>query len=115
MGLVSGLWCATKNALAGLLAAARRERAFRQEILVLIVVAPLGLWLGEGGVERALLVGSWLLVMVVELLNTGIEAAVDRIGTEHHDLSGRAKDLGAAAVMLSIGLAIFVWAVVLLG
>ena len=108
-----GLWRATVNALSGLCAACRHERAFREEVAVLVVVAPLGLWLGETGVERALLVGSWLLVMVVELLNSGIEAAIDRVGKERHELSGLAKDLGAAAVFCSIVLAIVVWLLVL--
>ncbi len=79
-------------------AAFRHEAAFRQELLLAILLVPLGLWLGDGGVERALLVGSWILVMIVELLNSAIEATVDRFGPEHHELSGRAKDIGSAAV-----------------
>jgi diacylglycerol kinase (ATP) len=100
--------------LQGLRAAFRHEAAFRQEIMLAVLLLPLGLWLGEGGVERALLAGSWLLVLIVELLNSAIEATVDRFGPEHHDLSGRAKDIGSAAVMLSIGLAIMIWALILL-
>jgi diacylglycerol kinase (ATP) len=92
----------------------RHEAAFRQEVLAAIALIPLGLWLGDSGVERALLVGSWLLVMVVELLNSAIEATVDRFGPEHHKLSGRAKDIGSASVFASISLAAVVWALVLL-
>jgi diacylglycerol kinase (ATP) len=100
--------------LHGLRAAFRHEAAFRQEIMLAVLLLPLGLWLGEGGVERALLAGSWVLVLIVELLNSAIEATVDRFGPEHHDLSGRAKDIGSAAVMLSVGLAIMIWALILL-
>lgn len=100
--------------LQGLRAAWQHEAAFRQEILVAVLLVPLGLWLGTNGVERALLVGSWLLVMVVELLNSAIEAVVDRIGPESHELSGRAKDAGSAAVLGAIVFAVLVWALVLL-
>jgi diacylglycerol kinase (ATP) len=100
--------------LAGFRACYRHEAAFRQEVLVAVVVLPLGLWLGETGVERALLVGSWLLVMIVELLNSAVEATVDRFGPELHKLSGRAKDIGSASVLLSITLAVMVWALILL-
>jgi len=91
------------------LKAAWNERAFKQELAILVVVLPLGWWLGEGPVERVLLIGSWLLVIIVELLNSAIEAAVDRIGAETHELSGRAKDMGSAAVLCAIILAAFVW------
>ena len=87
---------------AGLRAAFVHEAAFRQELLLCIVLVPLGLYLGESGVEKALLAGSPLVVLVVELLNSGIEAAVDRISPEEHELAGRAKDLGSAAVFLSL-------------
>lgn len=79
------------------------------------MLLPLGLWLGQSGVERALLVGSLLLVPLVELLNSGIEAIVDRFGGEIHELSGRAKDIGSAAVFLAIVLAVTVWLLVLAG
>ena len=98
----------------GLAAAFRHEAAFRQELAATLVLVPLALWLGENGVERALLAGSWLLVPVVELLNSGLEAIVDRASPEHHELAGRAKDMGSAAVLLAIGLAGLVWALVLL-
>lgn len=99
--------------MAGFRACFRHEEAFRQEVYALIPLLPLGLWLGETGVERALLVGSLLLVPLVEVLNSAIEALVDRVGSEHHELSGRAKDLGSAAVLLGILLACLVWGLVL--
>jgi diacylglycerol kinase (ATP) len=105
---------ATRYSLEGLAAAARHEAAFRQELLLAIVLVPLGLWLGNDGVERALLAGSVLLVLVVELLNSAVEAAVDRISPEHHPLAKRAKDLGSAAVMLSLAGAAVVWLLVLI-
>lgn len=105
---------ATRYSLEGLAAAARHEAAFRQELLLAVVLLPLGLWLGANGVERALLAGSVLLVLIVELLNSGVEAAVDRISAEHHELSKRAKDFGSAAVMLSLVLTGLVWVLVLL-
>ncbi len=99
--------------VAGLRAAIRKEAAFRQELLLCLLLVPLGLWLGRTGIERALLLGSLLVVLIVELLNSGIEAAVDRIGKEQHKLSGRAKDLGSAAVTLALLLAIVTWTLVL--
>ena len=106
---------ATACTWAGLRAAWRHEAAFRQEALAAAFFLPLGLWLGDSGVERALLTGSVLLVPVVELLNSAVEAVVDRIGPERHELSGRAKDLGSAAVAGAIGLAVLVWVCVLWG
>jgi len=100
---------------AGLCAAWRHEAAFRQEMLLLLVLGPVGLWLGEGGAEKALLFGSLLLVVIVELLNSAVEAVVDRTGAEHHELSGRAKDLGSAAVLVALLLAGSVWCLVLFG
>jgi len=104
---------ATAFSWAGLCAAFRHQPAFRQEVAVLIVVIPAGLWLGRNAVERAVLVSSWLLVMVVELINSAIEAVVDRIGSERHELAGRAKDLGSGAVLCTIAFAITVWVIVL--
>ena len=98
----------------GFRACYRHEAAFRQEALVAAALLPLGLWLGDSGAERSLLVGSWLLVMIVELLNSAIEATVDRFGPEHHKLSGRAKDIGSASVFLAISLAVLVWGLILL-
>ena len=105
---------ATRNSLEGLIAASRYENAFRQELLGAAVLVPLGLWLGANGVERALLAGTVLLVLIVELLNSAVEATVDRISFENHHLAKRAKDVGSAAVMLSITLAIVVWLLVLI-
>jgi diacylglycerol kinase (ATP) len=102
------------NSLKGYHATWQHEEAFRQEVYLVIVAAPLGLWLGQTGIEKALLLGSLLLVLIVELLNTGIEIVVDRISFEHHELSGRAKDVGSAAVLTSLLLAAIVWACVLL-
>jgi diacylglycerol kinase (ATP) len=100
--------------LQGFRACFRHEAAFRQELLAAVLLLPLGLWLGEGGAEKALLVGSWILVVIVELLNSAVEAVVDRFGQERHELSGRAKDMGSAAVFLAIALATLVWALILL-
>jgi diacylglycerol kinase (ATP) len=116
--LIAAIWKhlvnATLYSLAGLRAAFRRELAFRLETCVLVIVVPTGLWLGRSGVERALLIGSWCLVMVIELLNSAIEVLVDRKGTEHNELAGRAKDLGSAAVLAAVGLAVTVWVLVLM-
>ncbi|MFQ5935784.1 MAG: diacylglycerol kinase [Acidiferrobacterales bacterium] len=105
---------ATGYSLRGLRAAITREAAFRQELALFIVLVPLGLWLGRGPVERALLVGVLFLVLIVELLNSAIETLVNRIGTEQHELSGIAKDMGSAAVFLALLLVPIVWALVLL-
>jgi len=106
---LSRMWHALGYSLAGL-RAGWGETAFRQEALASLVMLPLAFWLGQSWVEVALLAGSVLLVMVVELLNTGIETAIDRIGPEWHDLSKRAKDMGSAAVLLSLLLCAGVWA-----
>ncbi len=107
------VWRATIYSMSGLRSAIHEEAAFRQELMLFIVLAPLALWLGRNGVERALLFGSLVLVLIVELLNSAIEAVVDRIGKEHHKLSGRAKDMGSAAVYLSLLLVVVIWALVL--
>jgi diacylglycerol kinase (ATP) len=99
----------------GLLGAWREEAAFRQELAFAVFAVPLGLWLGHNGIERALLVAPVLLVLIVELLNSAIEATVDRIGFERHVLAGLAKDIGSAAVLASFLLLAVVWALVLLG
>ena len=100
--------------LDGFRAAFKHEDAFRQEALLALVAVPLALWLGKTGVERALMIASVLLVLIVELLNSAIEAAVDRISLEHHHLIKRAKDMGSAAVLVSLINAAVVWGVVLL-
>jgi diacylglycerol kinase (ATP) len=92
----------------------KEEEAVRLELLGLAVLLPAGIWLGHTGVERALLCASALLVLVVELLNTGLEVVVDRISTERHELSGLAKDLGSAAVMISLFIAAIVWGCILI-
>jgi len=99
----------TRYSLKGLKAAWRHESAFRQELALCVLLLPLAWWIGQGPVEWVLLVGSCLLVLVVELVNSAIESVVDRIGPEHHELSGRAKDLGSAAVMVSLALAGLTW------
>jgi diacylglycerol kinase (ATP) len=86
-----------------------REPAFRQEALAAFVLVPLALWLGNNWLEQAMLVGAVVAVMVVELLNTAIEAAIDRVGPEWHDLSKKAKDLGSAAVLMSLAFCALVW------
>ena len=88
------------------------EEAFRQEVVLAIVLVPLAIWLGQSNLERLLLVASWMLVMIVEILNTAVEATVDRISDERHRLSGEAKDLGSAAVFLTLMLAALVWGTV---
>lgn len=100
---------------AGLKAAFRHEDAFRQEVLLLVVLVPLALILGDSGLERALLIASLLGVLIVELLNSAVEAAVDRISLEHHELIKRAKDMGSAAVMIALVNVGVVWGLVLLG
>ena len=97
---------------AGFRAAWRDEAAFRQELLLCVVLIPAGFWLGRTAVERSLLIGSCLIVLIVELLNTGIENVVDRFGSEQHRLSGQAKDLGSAAVFTSLVLTLVVWGLI---
>lgn len=100
---------ATGHSLAGLREAYRTENAFRQEAWLALVLCPGAFWLGRGWLEVALLLAGLVLVLVVELLNSSIEAIVDRVGMERHELSGRAKDLGSAAVLLSLVLLAVVW------
>jgi diacylglycerol kinase (ATP) len=109
---LSRVWHAGGYSVAGL-RAGWGETAFRQEALAAIVLVPAAFWLGRSWVEVALLAGSVLMVMVVELLNTGIETAIDRIGPEWHALSKRAKDMGSAAVLLSLLLSAGIWAAAL--
>ena len=100
---------ATGYSIAGLSTAYRGESAFRQEFWLAVVLVPTAFWLGRGWIEVSLLVGSVMLVLIVELLNSGIEAAIDRVSFEIHDLSKRAKDLASAAVLLSVLLCAGVW------
>jgi diacylglycerol kinase (ATP) len=99
---------------AGFKATWQHEEAFRQEVILFVLATPLAIWLGQTAVEKVLLIGSVVLVLLVELLNTAVEAVVDRVGFEHHELSGRAKDIGSAAVMLSLAWAAVTWALILL-
>jgi diacylglycerol kinase (ATP) len=105
---LSRIWHALGYSIEGL-RAGWFEAAFRQEALASLVLLPLAFWLGNNWVEVALLCGSVLFVMIVELLNTGIETAIDRIGPEWNDLSKRAKDMGSAAVLLSLLLCLGIW------
>ena len=99
--------------LQGLRAAWLHESSFRLEVYLLIVLGPLGLWLGANGVERALLVGSCLLVLSVELLNSAVEAVIERYGAEFHELAGRAKDMGSAAVFVVMLNVVLTWGLIL--
>lgn len=99
--------------MAGLRAAFTGEAAFRQEVAVAVVMAPVAVWLGRTAVERSLLISSLLLVLLAELLNSAIEAVVDRVGEERHPLSGRAKDIGSAAVFVSLVNAAVIWLLIL--
>ena len=96
----------------GLGHAVRHEAAFRQELVLTVILLPVAFWLGQTIVERALLICALLMVLIVELLNSAIEAAVDRHGEEHHELSGRAKDMGSAAVFISLLVVVIVWGAV---
>ena len=97
----------------GLRAAFINEAAFRQELLLFIVMTPLAIWLGQNGIEQALLIGSLFVVLIAELMNSAIEAIVDRVGSEWHELSGRAKDIGSAAVLIALVNVFVVWILVL--
>ncbi|MBL1261041.1 MAG: diacylglycerol kinase [Thiotrichaceae bacterium] len=99
----------------GLKAAFKYETAFRQELALILILAPLALCLGDNGVERALLIGSLLLVLIVELVNSAIESVVDRFGGGHHELSGRAKDIASAAVLIALINVFVVWLLVMIG
>jgi len=113
-GLVR-VWNAFFYSMDGLTAAFKHEDAFRQEVFLALLLIPLALVLGETGIERALMIGAVLLVLIVELLNSAVEAAVDRISLEHHLLIKRAKDMGSAAVMIALINVAVVWVLVLLG
>jgi len=104
---------ATKWSLQGLRAAWLHESSFRLEVYLLVVAAPFALWLGRTGVERVLLLGSCLLVLAMELLNSAVEAVIERYGAEHHELAGRAKDMGSAAVFVTMMNVLLVWGLIL--
>jgi len=109
----SRIFKATIWSLQGLRAAWLHESSFRLEVYLLLVLAPLALWLGQTGVERALLLGSCLLVLGIELLNSAIEAVIERYGPEFHELAGRAKDMGSAAVFVLMLNVLVVWGLIL--
>ncbi len=104
---------ATKFSSQGLAQAWQHEAAFRQELVLVVLLAPVAIWLGQTALERAVLIGCCLIVLIVELINSAIEAAIDRHGDEHHELSGRAKDMGSAAVFISLLLVALVWGLII--
>lgn len=104
---------AAAASLAGLKAAWQSEAAFRLEIVLFVALAPVGVWLGQTGLERAVLLGSLLIVLIAELLNSGLETAIDRVGEEIHPLSKKSKDLGSAAVFASLVNVFVIWILVL--
>jgi diacylglycerol kinase (ATP) len=108
------VWQAFTWSMQGLRATWAVESSFRLEVYLFVVLAPLAAWLGANGVERAILVGAMMRVLVVEVLNSGLEAVVDRWGSEHHELAGRAKDMGSAAVFLADMNVLACWGLVLL-
>lgn len=108
------LIAATRYSFAGLRTAFSTEEAFRLEVLTLIILTPVALFIGETAVEKVLLIGSIMVLLIVELLNTAVEAVVDRIGSEYHELSRQAKDIGSAAVFIGMVLVAMVWGLILL-
>ena len=105
---------AVRYSLRGLRDGLVDEPAFRQEAALALILIPVAVWLGEDNVERALMIGSLFVVLIVELLNSAVESAIDRVGPEYSELSRKAKDLGSAAVFLSLALVVVVWALMLL-
>ncbi len=110
-GLTRIIW-AGYYSYRGIIAACRYEAAFRQELILMFIMLPFAFWLGETAEQRILLIGPCVLVIIVELMNSAIEAVVDRIGSEMHELSGRAKDMGSAAVLFSLILVIISWGLI---
>ena len=108
------VWAALRWSMQGLAACWRHESSFRLEVVLFLLFAPLGLYLGSSGMERAMLVSSLLAVLGAEVMNSALEAAVDRFGPERHELVGRAKDMGSAAVFVFMMNALLVWALLLL-
>ena len=103
---------ATGFSAQGIVSAWKNEAAFRQELLLVVVLLPVAVWLGQTALERAVLIGCLFIVLIVELINSAIEAAIDRHGDELHELSGRAKDMGSAAVLVSLLLVAVVWTLI---
>ena len=110
--LIGHIINAFRYTFAGLKSAWKNELAFRGEVVVVTIMLPLGIWLGRSAVERALLIASILLILLTELLNSALEAVVDRIGPERHELSKRAKDMGSAAAFISMVTAALVWIII---
>jgi len=110
--LIGHIINAFKYTFAGLASAWKNELAFRGEVVVVTIMLPLGIWLGRSAVERALLIASILLILLTELLNSALEAVVDRIGPQRHELSKRAKDMGSAAAFISMVTAALVWIII---
>ncbi len=104
---------ATGFSMAGFQAAWKNEAAFRQEISLALILVPVGLWLGTDATQKALLVGILFIVVITELLNSAIEAVIDRIGPEYHELSKRAKDMGSAAVFVSLSATVLIWGLII--
>jgi diacylglycerol kinase (ATP) len=102
-------WHAAKNSWCGIVYAYKEESAFRQELTLLAILTPIALFLPVSPLQKAILITSLIMVLVIELLNSSVEAAIDRISFEHHDLSKRAKDFGSAAVMLALLVAAGLW------
>ena len=111
---LSRIFKATGYSFQGLKAAYIHEAAFRQEVWLAVILLPLGFWLGQSDVEKALLVSVIFLVLLMELMNSAIEAVVDRFGSEHHELAGRAKDIGSAAVFISLLAVLTIWGIILI-
>lgn len=114
-GGFSRLFNALRYSMQGLCAAVRHEAAFRQELAVFLILCPVAIWLGRSVSEVFFLIGSMVLVLIVELLNSAVEAIADAVTLEHHPGIGRAKDFGSAAVMLTIWLSVLAWLVVIVG
>jgi len=110
---IARIIAAAGYSMQGFTAAFQHEAAFRQELFLTIVLVPVALWLGESGIEMALLIGSLFLVLIAEVINSAIEAVVDRFGSDLHELSGRAKDMGSAAVFLALTNVVVIWFLVL--
>lgn len=106
------IWNASLYSLAGIRATWKNEAAFRQEAILGMILIPAAFWYGTTAVERVLLIGSCLIVLIVELLNSAIEATIDRIGEDPHTLSGRAKDMGSAAVFISLWAVVMTWGLI---
>ncbi|ELI5721056.1 diacylglycerol kinase [Vibrio fluvialis] len=105
---------ATKYSFQGFQAALKHEAAVRQEFALLLILTPVSLLIDVTNIEKVLLIGSLFIILITELLNSAVEAIVDRVGTEYHELSGRAKDIGSAAVFVALANAAVVWGIILL-